>query len=200
MILRHIHEWTAQEIEANLRSTFPAEASTIALEVLANYLAGAQVALLHGWFREWLRLSAGVRRLGGISMILLLAAGFYMMAFAQINAAWLVVAFFTLIVLSVLAVALTGRRMTALRQAVTAVDGSVSPATNALRRDPLLLIAMRLRVALALGIVFLMTIKPNSGVSLLTIGITAIVALASAIPLALKRDISDQPANMAHTL
>ena len=52
LILRRIHDWTAQEIESNLRAVFVEEVSTVPLEVLANYLAGAQVALLHGWLAK----------------------------------------------------------------------------------------------------------------------------------------------------
>src|SRR4051812_36229793 len=52
LILQRIHEWTAREIEANLRVAFTEEVCAISLEVLANYLAGAQVALLHGWLAK----------------------------------------------------------------------------------------------------------------------------------------------------
>ena len=47
LIPRCIQAWTAQEIGANLRSVFADEVSAVPLEVLANYLDGAQVALLH---------------------------------------------------------------------------------------------------------------------------------------------------------
>ena len=52
MILRRIHELTAQDIEANLRAAFAEADSAIPLDVLANYLAGAQIALLHGWLAK----------------------------------------------------------------------------------------------------------------------------------------------------
>lgn len=48
-ILRRIHDMGAQTIEASLRAAFPQERSTIPLEVLANYLAGAQIALMQWW-------------------------------------------------------------------------------------------------------------------------------------------------------
>ena len=52
LIMRRIRDWNAQEIEANLRSVFAEADSTIPLDVLANYLAGAQIALLHWWLEK----------------------------------------------------------------------------------------------------------------------------------------------------
>jgi AcrR family transcriptional regulator len=51
LILRRIREWSAQAIEANLRAAFAEADSTIPLDVLANYLAGAQIALVQ-WCLE----------------------------------------------------------------------------------------------------------------------------------------------------
>ena len=52
LILRRIRDWSAREIEANLRSTFAGADSTIPLDVLANYLAGAQLALVQWWLEQ----------------------------------------------------------------------------------------------------------------------------------------------------
>lgn len=52
LIMRQIRDWNAHEIETNLRAAFPGTNSTIPLDVLANYLAGAQIALLHWWFEK----------------------------------------------------------------------------------------------------------------------------------------------------
>jgi AcrR family transcriptional regulator len=49
---RILREWSAQNIEANLRSAFADTASTIPLDMLANYLAGAQIALVHWWLEK----------------------------------------------------------------------------------------------------------------------------------------------------
>ncbi|MCI0554954.1 MAG: TetR/AcrR family transcriptional regulator [Anaerolineae bacterium] len=46
LILRRIRDWNAQEIEASLRAAFDEAESIIPLDVLANYLAGAQIALM----------------------------------------------------------------------------------------------------------------------------------------------------------
>ncbi|HEX6269264.1 MAG TPA: TetR/AcrR family transcriptional regulator [Anaerolineales bacterium] len=52
LILRRIRDWSAQEIEANLRAAFDEAGSTIPFDVLANYLAGAQIALVQWWLEK----------------------------------------------------------------------------------------------------------------------------------------------------
>jgi len=52
MILRRIRDSNAQEIEVNLRSVFGEAESLIPLDVLANYLAGAQIALMQWWLEK----------------------------------------------------------------------------------------------------------------------------------------------------
>ncbi len=55
LILRRIRNWSAQEIEANLRAAFAEADSAIPLDVLANYLAGARIALVQWWLEQsWL--------------------------------------------------------------------------------------------------------------------------------------------------
>ena len=52
LILRRIRDSNAQEIEANLRKAFADSDITMPLDVLANYLAGAQIALLQWWLEK----------------------------------------------------------------------------------------------------------------------------------------------------
>ena len=52
LILRRIRDWSAQEIETNLRVEFGESANTIALDVLATCLAGAQLALVQWWLEK----------------------------------------------------------------------------------------------------------------------------------------------------
>ncbi len=52
LILRRIRDWSAQEIEASLRAAFDEPESTIPFDVLANYLAGAQIALVQWWLEK----------------------------------------------------------------------------------------------------------------------------------------------------
>lgn len=52
IIMKRIRDWNAQEIETNLRAAFAETDSTIPLDLLASYLAGAQIALLHWWLEK----------------------------------------------------------------------------------------------------------------------------------------------------
>ena len=52
LILRRMRDWSARDIEANLRSAFPEEDSVIPLDVLALYLAGAQIGLVQWWLEK----------------------------------------------------------------------------------------------------------------------------------------------------
>jgi len=52
LILRQIRDRSAREIETNLRATFDEANSTIPLDMLANYLVGAQIALMQWWLEK----------------------------------------------------------------------------------------------------------------------------------------------------
>jgi AcrR family transcriptional regulator len=52
LILRRIRDWNAQKIEASLRTAFTEAESTIPFDILANYLAGAQIALMQWWLEK----------------------------------------------------------------------------------------------------------------------------------------------------
>ena len=52
LILRRIRARSAQEIEASLRGAFAEADSTIPFDLLANYLAGAQIALMQWWLEK----------------------------------------------------------------------------------------------------------------------------------------------------
>ena len=129
-------------------------------------------------------------------MLPILLAGFYMMAAAQISAAWLIVAFLTLIFLAIVATVLTGRNMNRIRAAVTNEIGRASAPINVLLNNPLLSTAIHLRVSLALGIVFLMTVKPDWGGALLTISIAAFVGLVSGLPQLKRKRVTEKKANV----
>lgn len=52
LILGRIRDWSARVLEASLRAAFAEAESTIPCDVLANYLAGAQIALVQWWLEE----------------------------------------------------------------------------------------------------------------------------------------------------
>jgi AcrR family transcriptional regulator len=52
IILRQIRDRSAREIEANLRRVFGEAESKVPLDMLANYLVGAQIALMQWWLEK----------------------------------------------------------------------------------------------------------------------------------------------------
>jgi hypothetical protein len=138
---------------------------------IRNAKASEQIRLL-------MRVSNSAHRLGMVSMLTILITGFYLMAIAwgaggssQLS----------LVLVIVLGMALTGPRMTDIVRALGNEKGPVSPNLHALANHPFLWISVQTRVAIALGMVFLMTVKPGWGGSLLTIAIAVILGLASAL-------------------
>jgi hypothetical protein len=131
--------------------------------------------------RERLRGSTGVRAIGGISILVLLAAGFYMTATAWGGVAWISLAFGALIVMGALGGILTSPRMAAIKRAVATENGPISPALSRLLHHPLLWISMQTRIGIALGIVFLMCVKPTLMASLLALGVATLLGLGLAL-------------------
>jgi hypothetical protein len=132
--------------------------------------------------REWLQLSTGARRLGMASMILILLAGGTLMIITGMRDAWLFVSLGTFLLVAVLAAALTMRRMAAIKRALTAEQGSLSPHVSQVVQHPLLWLSIQTRLALTLSIVFLMTVKPDLGPSLLLVGLAAVIGLIAGMP------------------
>ena len=132
--------------------------------------------------REWLSAFGLLRWVGPISMGTILLPGFYMMA-RWGGIAWIGIALAAMILLAVVGAVLTGSRMAAIGRAVLAESGSLSPAFRQRLHDPFLWTSIQARVAIALGIVFLMTVKPGLAGALLTIGVAIILGLASTWPM-----------------
>jgi hypothetical protein len=133
--------------------------------------------------REWMRVPGEIGRAGMIAMVMLFAAGLYMMATVWGSVAWIMVTLGALALMIPWGMVLTRRRMAAIERMVLVEQGSLCPALDQLLHDPLLLLSLQSRVAMALGIVFLMTVKPELAGSLLTIGLATALGLFSALPI-----------------
>lgn len=117
-----------------------------------------------------------------ISMLILLAAGIYMTVAVWGGVAWLIISFVTIFLMMLVMGRMSTPRMKAVQQIVSTEKGMLSLAHQALLRHPMLWVGIQVRVVLALGIVFLMTVKPDLVGSLVTLGITIVIALVSAWP------------------
>jgi hypothetical protein len=110
--------------------------------------------------RFWIAFAPGLPALAIGSLVLLLLSGILMTAqMAGWMLAWPRVAMGALILIGPLG-AITGRRMRAIRAACAANKPNESDLLGKLR-DPFLKFSMNIRIALVLGIVLLMTAKPE---------------------------------------
>ena len=132
--------------------------------------------------RGWMGILKSVRKVGFASMLTTVISGFYMMATVWGSVAWVIVSLGALVLVIVLSVALTGPRMAAIGRALASEKVPLSQAFYSLANHPLLWISIQTRLAIALGIVFLKTAKPDLGGSLITIGVAIVLGLASALP------------------
>ena len=139
----------------------------------------------------WFGISRGlVLRLAPASLGLILITGLYLTATAWGPKGWILVALASLVLLAVIGALGTGIRMARVGPALgPASAGPLSDDLQRALRDPILLTSLRTRLAIVLGVVFLMSAKPSAVVSLLVVVLaTAIGLLAGQIPLRRSRN------------
>jgi hypothetical protein len=116
-----------------------------------------------------------------VSILLLGVAGFYMgiTAWGE-RATWIIVATISFILLAPFGVFVIDPRLRAVAKAAAAVpDGPLPDALAARTRDPVAGIGLSVYLGVLLGIVFLMTNKPSTGVSILAMVVATVLGLAS---------------------
>lgn len=110
--------------------------------------------------RLWLEFAPGLPPLTIASFVFMLLSGIFIATqSSEWMLAWLRVALGALLLIAPLG-AITGRRMRAIRKACAA-NGTSAPDLSAKLRDPFLKFSMNVRIAVVLGIVLLMTAKPE---------------------------------------
>lgn len=130
---------------------------------------------------KWLRTSGNMRRASILSMLTLLVSGIYMMATVWGGIAWIFVSLGSLVLLILLATVGTGWQQGLIHRALSTGNREQQRFPDELIHRPALWISIQVRVTIALGIVFLMTVKPGLTGSLLTIAIAAVLGLVSAL-------------------
>jgi hypothetical protein len=131
--------------------------------------------------RPYVRLLVSLGRVGGPSAGTLLVTGIYMSATAWGRQPWTGLALLGLLCLAVLAAGVTGRRVAAIGRSLDADSGKDGSLRLRLH-DPVLVASLRLRTAIATGIVFLMTSKPAAGLALGAMGAAVAIGLAWSAP------------------
>jgi hypothetical protein len=114
----------------------------------------------------------------GVSGALVLLTGGYLAArIGSAGLSWTVPSLVTLVVIGALGGALSGRRLRMIRAIQLEGAGPVPSGLRALLQDPLLVASLRIRLALALGIVYLMVAKTPLAPTLLVLAVAAVAGL-----------------------
>ena len=154
----------------------------IALGISYTAVLGVRRAQTIQSIRLWTSSTNGVRRiLFPLSSLLILVAGIYMVQTEWSDRApWASVALIALFVLAIGASITQGRRLSALRKSAAAQPEN-APVTGALwaqAHDAVIWVSVNASATVAIGIVYLMTLKPDALGSVIALVIALIVGLA----------------------
>ena len=108
--------------------------------------------------RDWLGVLGGLRRIDVPSGLTILVTGFYMMFTRWGHQAWIGLAILGMVAMAILSVGITARRANAVKATLTDGDGPIASGLRARLQDRALYTAASFRAAIALGIVFNMTV------------------------------------------
>jgi hypothetical protein len=125
-------------------------------------------------------------------MLTTVITGFYMIVTYLGGKPWIIVTMGSLILVIALAQVLTAPQMAAICRVLTTEQGLVSQNFHSMVSDPTLWISIQTRVAIVLGIVFLKIAKPDLVGSLLTIGVSIVIGIASALPVSRHADVQQR--------
>jgi hypothetical protein len=131
---------------------------------------------------EWFKLLASLRRLYAIVWLTILIPGFYMAALVWRGVPWITTALAAIVLLVILGMGLGRRRMATIVQEMAAESGQPSSILRQRLNDPVLWASLWIRTAIALGIVFLMVVKPGMLGALLTMSVAILLGVAFSLP------------------
>jgi hypothetical protein len=131
----------------------------------------------------WLRILKSVRKFGFAAMLTTVVSGVYMMLTVWSSEAWVVVSLGALVLMMALTQMITAPRMMTIGRTLATEKVPLSPTFYHVVNQPLLWISIQTRIAIALGIVLLKVVKPDSSGSLLTIGLAIVLGIISALPM-----------------
>jgi len=118
--------------------------------------------------------------IAGVSMLLLLTAGFYLALSAwSLRTSWIAVTLVSLLLMIALGAGLIGPRMRAIVMATREASEGLLPSQLSARiHEPVLFTVLLIQAVLLLGIVFLMTTKPGLASSIIVMVAALVLGLA----------------------
>lgn len=137
-----------------------------------------------GRFREWAMLGRQAGRIIPIAILMIAGSALYMVLTVWTwRTAWVDVALGTFLAHGVLVVAFENPRLAALQKAAKQIAfGPVPAAVLAQARHPVLWLTECVVTGTTLGMIYLMTVKPNLTVALVAIGVSVVASVLVALP------------------
>jgi hypothetical protein len=129
-------------------------------------------------------------RIGPVAMVTILIAGVWMMALRWGPKPWILTALVSLLVMAILGAALTRPAMARLGAALTEEGDRLPGRFRALAGSGSLPVSLWLRLAIAVGILGLMTVKPEVFGSLGIMGAAVVVGVGAALRLSRRRTLA----------
>jgi hypothetical protein len=133
--------------------------------------------------RSWVGLMREGGRIGPVAMVTILLAGVWMMALRWGPEPWILTALVALIAMAILGAALTRPGMALLGAALTQEEDELPGRFRTNEATGSLSFSLWLRVAIGVGILGLMTVKPEMLGSLGIMGATVVIGVGAALRL-----------------
>lgn len=106
--------------------------------------------------------------IGSIALVLVLIPGVYMMVVAWTTAMWASIGFIGLLLMGAFSGMITSRKIKQIKKMLPG-ESTVGPKLKSSLTDNALLFSVKIRTTLLVGIIFLMTVKPDLIGSIITI-------------------------------
>jgi len=146
----------------------------IALRQLWNARSVAQA-------REWMTLMRSRRRIDGPSALTILVSGGYMAVHGAGHHAWVAAGIIGMVLMAVLGFGVGRPRFVAIGRALAGTDGPISTTLRERLQDPVLRASAATRLALGLGVVFDMVVKPAAAGAIIVLVAALVIGAASAL-------------------
>jgi hypothetical protein len=156
-------------------------AAAFGIEGLALY--GLRQSVSAENVRKWLDMRRWLVPTGTTAMGVLLITGLYEMATQWDWQPWLVMSLIGMVAIVILGGTLTGVTVSRLEREVRNARGPMTPETRGHVLNSVLVISLTTRIALAIGITFLMVVKPALPVSTLTLVLASVMGAAIGVSL-----------------
>jgi hypothetical protein len=156
-------------------------AAAFAIEGLALY--GLRQSVSAENVRRWLDMRRWLVPLGTTSMAIILVTGFYAMIANWSWQPWLVMSLVGMVAIVILGGTITGVTVSRLEREVRAARGPLTQETRGHVLNSVLVVSLTTRIALAVGITFLMVVKPALPISTLSLVLFSVLGAAVGVSL-----------------